>query len=68
MSTEDGSNLDIDCTQLYSLQLEEKITTLTSDLQEELDGGLCDEDTALIAGSSKVFSAIGNQVRNCCGR
>ena len=62
MSTDDGSNLDIDCTQLYSLQLEDKLNDLTIDLEQEIDGGLCDEGAAAIEGSSKVFAALGNQV------
>ena len=62
MSTEDGSNLDIDCIQLYSLQLEDKLRDLTAALEAELEQGLCDEGIALMGGYSKVFSAIGNQV------
>ena len=62
MSTADGSNLDMECTQLYSLQLEDKITDLTTELVAELEQGMCDEGDAVMAGSSKVFSAIANQV------
>ena len=62
MSTDDGSDLDIECTQLYSLQLEDKLADVTQELEEELQGGLCEEGAAYIIGSSKAFASLGSQV------
>ena len=62
MSTHDGSSLDIECIQQYSLQLEIKLTSLTVELEELLSNGMCEEGTAYVAGSSKAFASLGNQV------
>ena len=61
MSTDDGSSLDIDCVQLYSLQLEDKLTDLQTDLEAALEEGLCEDGDVVVSGSTKIFSALGNQ-------
>ena len=64
MSTQDASDLDIECTQLYSLQIEDMLTRLTADLGEELAHGMCEADAAYVAGSSRAFASLGSQVNH----
>ena len=66
MSTADGTDLDIECTQLYSLQLEEKVLDLKAELEQQLAEGLCDggPGVAQVSAASKAFASLGSQVQN----
>ena len=62
LSTDDGSDLDLDCIGKYSTEWESKAAAMMGTINQALVGGLCDEDVASVISYTGAFASLGSQV------
>ena len=63
LDTSDSSDLSSACISQYSAAWEEKVATMMGSVNQALDEGLCEQDTARVLTYIPTFASLGSQVK-----
>jgi hypothetical protein len=66
LSTSDESVIDLECTGLYSREWEDKMMAMVEDVNDAIDDGLCEDDSATTITYIYSFASLGTQVGVLC--